>query len=97
VSAVYVPETGDFWLTFDPQAGREQSRRRPTLVLSPRVYNVRSGLALVCPITNQAKGYPFEVAVPVGHGATGVVLADHIKSVDWKVRRADQDRIAQCR
>jgi mRNA interferase MazF len=91
VSAVYVPESGDFiWLTFDPQAGREQAGRRRALVLSPRVYNVRSGLALVCPITNQAKGYPFEVAVPAGHGPTGVILADHIKSVDWKVCRAEK-------
>jgi mRNA interferase MazF len=70
VSTAYVPETGDFvWLTFDPQAGREQSGRRPALVLSPR------SLALVCPITNRAKGYPFEVAVPAAHGATGVILA----------------------
>ena len=60
MSAAYVPETGDFiWLTFDPQAGREQAGRRPALVLSPRTYNAKSGLALVCPITNQAKGYPF--------------------------------------
>jgi mRNA interferase MazF len=89
VSAAYVPEAGDFvWLTFDPQAGREQAGRRPALVLSPRVYNARSGLALVCPITNQVKGYPFEVAVPPGLGAGGVILADHVKSVDWKVRHA---------
>jgi mRNA interferase MazF len=89
VSATYVPEAGDLvWLTFDPQAGREQSGRRPALVLSPRLYNVKSSLALVCPITNQAKGYPFEVPVPTGHGTTGVILADHIKSVDWKVRGA---------
>jgi len=91
VRAVYVPEAGDFvWLTFDPQAGREQAGRRPALVLSPKLYNSKSVLALVCPITNQAKGYPFEVAVPVGHGATGVILADHVKSVDWKARRAEK-------
>jgi mRNA interferase MazF len=59
-------------------------------VLSPRIYNAKSGLALACPITNQAKGYPFEVPVPVGHGATGVILADHVKSVDWKARRAEK-------
>ena len=93
--AAYVPETGDFvWLTFDPQAGREQAGRRPALVLSPRIYNAKSGLALVCPITNQAKGYPFEVAVPAGHGATGVILADHVKSVDWRARRAE--RLGRC-
>ena len=89
MKAAYVPEAGDFvWWTFDPQAGREQAGRRPALVLSPRLYNAKSLLAVVCPITNQAKGYPFEVAVPAGHGATGVILADHLKSVDWKARRA---------
>jgi mRNA interferase MazF len=95
VSAVSPPEAGDLiWLTFDPQAGREQAGRRPALVLSPRIYNTRSGLALVCPITNQAKGYPFEVDVPDGHGVTGVILADHVKSVDWKVRRAE--KVGRC-
>ena len=87
----FVPEAGDFvWLTFDPQAGREQAGRRPALVLTPRTYNAKSGLALVCPITNQVKGYPFEVAVPAGHGTTGVILADHVKSVDWKARRSEK-------
>jgi len=91
VKAAFVPEAGDFvWLTFDPQAGREQAGRRPALVLSPRAYNVKSGLALVCPIASQVKGYPFEVAVTAGQGATGVILADHLKSVDWKVRRAEK-------
>ena len=86
-----VPDAGDVvWLTFDPQAGREQAGRRPALVLSPRIYNAKSGLALVCPITNQPKGYPFEVSIPSGHGATGVILADHVKSVDWKARRAEK-------
>jgi mRNA interferase MazF len=87
----YVPDGGDLiWLTFDPQAGHEQAGRRPALVLSPKVYNHRSGLALVCPVTNQAKGYPFEVTVPSGHGVTGVILADHLRSVDWKARRAEE-------
>ena len=91
MKAAFVPEAGDFvWLTFDPQAGREQAGRRPALVLSPRAYNVKSGLALVCPIASQVKGYPFEVAVTAGQGATGVILADHLKSVDWKVRRAEK-------
>ena len=91
MSAPYVPETGDLvWLTFDPQAGREQAGRRPALVLSPRTYNAKSGLALVCPITSQAKGYPFEVAVSASHGVAGVILADHVKSVDWKVHRAEK-------
>lgn len=89
--AAFVPEAGDFvWLTFDPQAGREQAGRRPALVLSPRTYNLKSGLALVCPITNQAKGYPFEVAANSGQGASGAILADHVKSVDWKARRAEK-------
>ena len=91
MSVAYTPEEGDFiWLTFDPQAGREQAGRRPALVLSPRIYNAKAGLALVCPITNQAKGYPFEVRVPDDHGATGVILADHVKSVDWRARRAEK-------
>lgn len=83
----FVPDTGDLvWLTFDPQAGRG---RRPALVLSPKIYNAKSGLALVCPLTSQVKQYPFEVAVPAGTGATGVILADHLKSVDWKARHAE--------
>jgi mRNA interferase MazF len=91
VRAAFVPEAGDFvWLTFDPQAGREQAGRRPALVLSPRAYNVKSGLVLVCPITSQVKGYPFEVAVTAGHEAKGVILVDHLKSVDWKARRAEK-------
>jgi len=91
----FVPEAGDFvWLTSDPQVGREQAGRRPALVLSPRAYNMRSGLALACPITSQVKGYPFEVAVPAGAGATGVILADHLKSIDWKARRAE--RLGRC-
>ncbi len=87
----YLPETGDLiWLTFDPQAGREQAGRRPALVLSRRSYNSKSGLALVCPLTNQAKGYPFEVSVPRGHSVAGVILADHLKSVDWKARYSEK-------
>jgi len=86
----YVPDAGDLiWLTFDPQAGREQAGCRPALVLSPRAYNAKSGLALVCPITGRVKGYPFEVALPRGLSVSGVVLADHLKSVDWMERRAE--------
>ena len=85
----FVPAAGDLvWLTFDPQAGREQAGRRPALVLSPRSYNQKSGLALACPVTNQIKGYPFEVPLPQGCGATGAILADHLKSVDWSARHA---------
>jgi mRNA interferase MazF len=95
VRAPFVPDTGDLvWLSFDPQTGSEQAGRRPALVLSPRTYNAKSGLALVCPITNQAKGYPFEVALAAGQNATGVILADHLKSLDWKARRAE--RLGHC-
>lgn len=88
-AARYVPARGDLlWLTFGPQAGREQAGRRPALVLSPIPYNRRASLALVCPITTQTKGYPFEVALPSGLPISGVVLADHLKSADWTARRA---------
>jgi mRNA interferase MazF len=87
--AGYVPERGDaVWITLDPRAGHEQAGRRPALVLSPSAYNGRVGLALLCPITGQAKGYPFEVAVPEGLSVAGVVLADQIKILDWRVRKA---------
>lgn len=85
----YVPKRGDVvWLTFAPQAGHEQSGRRPAVVLSPAAYNSKVGLALLCPITSQAKGYPFEVAVPDGLRVSGVVLSDQIKSFDWRTREA---------
>jgi mRNA interferase MazF len=87
--AVYVPERGDaVWITLDPQAGHEQAGRRPALVLSPSAYNGRVGLALLCPITNQVKGYPFEVVIPDGCPVTGVVGADQVKSLDWRARQA---------
>jgi len=86
----YVPDRGDLvWLDLSPQAGHEQAGRRPALVLSPRAYNDRAGFALVCPISNQQKGYPFEVPVPRGCGANGVIIADQLKSVDWRARHAD--------
>ena len=89
-AARYVPERGDLlWLTFDPQAGREQAGRRPALVLSPMAYNRRSNLALVCPITSQVKGYPFEVGLPAGLPVSGVVLTDHLKSADWLDRQCE--------
>jgi mRNA interferase MazF len=85
----YVPERGDVvWITLDPQAGHEQAGRRPALVLSPSAYNGRVGLGLFCPITNQAKGYPFEVALPPGGPVTGVVGSDLVKSLDWRARKA---------
>jgi mRNA interferase MazF len=85
----YVPEQGDaVWITLDPQAGHEQAGRRPALVLSPAAYNGRVGLALLCPITGQVKGYPFEVPLPEGLSVTGVALADQVKSLDWKASKA---------
>ena len=85
-----VPARGDVvWLEFDPQAGHEQARRRPALVLSPIAYNRRVGLALVCPITSQVKGYPFEVTLPASSlELRGVILADQVKSLDWRARQA---------
>jgi mRNA interferase MazF len=86
----YVPDRGHFvWIDFDPQSGHEQAGRRPALVVSPALYNGRTGLCILCPVTNRAKGYPFEVAIPQGTGVTGVVLSDQIKSLDWKARNAD--------
>jgi mRNA interferase MazF len=77
------------WLSFSPQAGREQAGRRPALVLSARAYNEKAGLCVVCPVTNQVKGYPFEVALPEGLPVAGVVLSDHVKSADWEARHIE--------
>lgn len=88
VARAYVPDAGDLvWLTFDPQAGHEQRGRRPALILSPRLYNAKARLAIACPITSQVKGYPFEVALPTDSAVTGVILADHVKNLDWNARR----------
>lgn len=88
VARAYVPDAGDLvWLTFDPQAGHEQRGRRPALILSPRSYNAKSGLVIACPITSHAKGYPFEVALPMAGAVQGVILADHVKNLDWSARR----------
>lgn len=87
----YVPDRGDVvWLDFDPQAGHEQSGRRPAFVLSPQSYNGKTGLMLCCPITTQVKGYPFEVEVEGVAAVRGVILADQVKSLDWQVRRAEK-------
>jgi mRNA interferase MazF len=86
----YVPARGDVvWITLDPQAGHEQAGRRPAIVLSPSAYNRKLGLAILCPVTRQVKGYPFEVLVPEGVGVQGVVLADQAKSLDRRGRRAE--------
>jgi mRNA interferase MazF len=83
----YVPERGDVvWVDLDPHKGREQAHVRPAIIVSPRIYNERSGLALVCPITSHVKEYPFEVVV-VGKKIAGVALVDQVRSIDWQERR----------
>src|SRR5216684_5032977 len=85
----YVPDQGHaIWFTFDPQAGHEQAGRRPAIVLTPAAYNRKTGLVLVCPITSQVKGYPFEVLLSQGLPISGVALSDQVKSADWRARNA---------
>ena len=89
VAREYVPDAGDLiWLDFTPQAGREQAGRRPAVVLSPRGYNEKTSLAVVCPITSHVKGYPFEVSLPAGSRIKGAILSDHLKNLDWRQRQA---------
>ncbi|HEY3230400.1 MAG TPA: endoribonuclease MazF [Roseiflexaceae bacterium] len=86
----YIPDRGDaVWITLNPQAGHEQAGRRPAVVLSPAQYNGRVSLALLCPLTTQIKGYPFEVVLPPNLAVTGAVLSDQVKSLDWRVRKAE--------
>ena len=85
----YTPRRGDLiWLDFSPQAGHEQARKRPALVISPESYNQKTSLLLACPITSQIKGYPFEVSIPSGLPIQGVIIADQLKSLDWRARNA---------
>ena len=89
-SQTYVPQCGDVvWITLNPQAGHEQAGRRPAVVLSPENYNGKIGLAILCPITNQIKGYPFEVIIPAGLPVAGAILSDQVKSLDWRARNAE--------
>ena len=89
MSPSYVPARGDIiWMNFDPQTGHEQRGHRPALVLSPSSYNAKSSLAIVCPITSQGKGYPFEIRIPTGLAVAGYVLSDQFKNVDWQARKA---------
>jgi mRNA interferase MazF len=84
----YVPDAGDIvWIDFDSQAGREQSKRRPALVLTDSGYNRASGLCVICPLTSVRKGYPFEIPITLGK-VEGAILADQVKSLDWRVRDA---------
>ena len=86
----YIPVRGDvIWINLNPQTGHERKGRRPALVLSPEEYNKKVGLAIFCPITNQVKGYPFEVLIPEGLKTSGVILADQVKSLDWKTRNTE--------
>ena len=85
-----MPQRGDVvWITLDPQAGHEQAGRRPAVILSPAAYNAKVGLALLCPITSQIKGYPFEVVIPLGLRVSGAILADQVKSLDWQARQVE--------
>jgi mRNA interferase MazF len=87
----YIPDRGDMvWITLNPQAGHEQAGRRPALVLSPAAYNGKVGLAILCPVTSQVKGYPFEVLIPEGLKISGAILADQVKCLDWQVRQAER-------
>lgn len=92
----YIPDRGDFvWIDLFPRTGHEQSGRRPALVLSPKSYNRKTGLCIVCPATRQAKGYAFEVRVtedkkqPDDKKQQSVILADHVRSVDWRARQVE--------
>ena len=87
--ADYVPRKGELiTLTFDPQSGHEQRGRRPALVISNDLFNKHTGLCLACPITNTRREYPFHVPGPEGHGVTGVVMVEQVKSIDYASRKA---------
>lgn len=89
-SQTYIPQCGDVvWITLNPQAGHEQAGRCPAVVLSPQNYNGKIGLAILCPITKQIKGYPFEVLIPEGLPVAGAILSDQVKSLDWHARDAE--------
>ncbi len=86
----YVPDRGDVvWINFDPQAGHEQKGNRPAVVISRKIYNRGTSLALLCPITSKIKGFPFEVPMPSDSKITGVVLSDQVKNLDWKARKVE--------
>ena len=86
----YIPDSGDIvWIMFNPQTGHEQAGHRPALVLSPKAYNGKVGLAILCPITSQVKRYPFEVLIPDGLEINGAILSDQVKSLDWRARKAE--------
>lgn len=83
----YIPERGDVvWIDFNPTRGHEQARKRPAIVLSPKPYNEKMGMMLVCPITSKVKNYPFEVTIKTGK-LSGAILADQIRNMDWHTRK----------
>ena len=87
---VHTPGRGDLvWITLNLQAGHEQAGRRPAVVISPKSYNGKTGLAILCPVTGRSKGYPFEVLLPDGLAVSGVILSDQVKSLDWRARHAE--------
>lgn len=87
--AEYVPRKGDFVvLTLDPQSGHEQRGRRPALVVSNDLFNKHTGLCIACPVTNTRRDYPFHVSIPGGHGVTGFVMVEQVKSIDFRARQA---------
>jgi mRNA interferase MazF len=89
-STAYVPERGDvIWINLNPQSGHEQAGRRPAVVLSPKSYNEKTGLTILCPVTGKIKGYPFEVIIPDGFSINGSILSDQVKSLDWRARNAE--------
>lgn len=89
----YIPDRGHIvWIDFDPQAGHEQARHRPAVVLSPKAYNRKTSLCVLCPMSSQRKGYPFEVVV--AEDPPSVVLADQVKSLDWRARNAKKKGVA---
>ena len=86
VTKVYIPDRGDLvWIDLNPTKGKEQAKVRPAIVVSPKVYNQKVGLAIMCPVTSVAKGYPFEVETK-DKNTTGVILSDRVRSLDWKAR-----------
>ncbi|HJY64755.1 MAG TPA: type II toxin-antitoxin system PemK/MazF family toxin [Ignavibacteria bacterium] len=90
MKSVYEPGRGDvIWLDLNPQVGREQAGRRPVLVMSPKIYNQKAGLAVICPITSTIKNYPYVVKIPDELKVRGVILSDQIKSLDWNARKAE--------
>lgn len=86
----YIPERGDLvWVTLNPTAGHEQSGRRPAVVISPKSYNRKTGVCVLCPATRQSKGYAFEVEVRNADGTAAVILSDHLRHVDWRARKVE--------